>query len=82
MEIIKYIVLNARGGNYSSPEMNAMEMAVNYINNVVGGVFGMQKIEEVIIEGHNADRANAETIIATGLEKVVAAVKSIVPVHA
>ena len=66
----KYIVLNARGGNYSSPEMNAMEMAVNYINKVVGGVFGLEKVDEVIIEGHNANQAEAENIIAAGLEKV------------
>ena len=31
-----------------------MEMAVNYIKNVVGGVFGMQIVDEVIIEGHAA----------------------------
>ena len=34
-----------------------MEMAVNYINNVIGGVYGMEKIDEVIIEGHAADSA-------------------------
>ena len=33
-----------------------MEMAVNYMRNVFGGVFGMDIIEEVIIEGHNAAR--------------------------
>ena len=78
----KYIVLNARGSNYSNPAMNAMEMAVNYINNVVGGVYGMQKLEEVIIEGHAADRANAESIIATGLEKVQAVAQKLATVTA
>ena len=78
----KYIVLNARGGNYSNPAMNHMEMSVNYINNVVGGVYGMQKLEEVIIEGHAADRANAESIIAAGLEKVQAVVQKLVTVTA
>ena len=29
-----------------------MEMAATYIKNVAGGVFGMQIIDEVIIEGH------------------------------
>jgi FMN-dependent NADH-azoreductase len=66
----KYIVLNARGGNYSNPAMNAMEMAVNYINNVVGGVYGMEKIDEVIIEGHASSQNDAAQIIANGLEKV------------
>ncbi len=78
----KYIVLNARGGNYSSPEMNAMEMAVNYINKVVGGVYGMEKMDEVIIEGHAADRDNAEAIIAEGLEKVKASAQKLAKVTA
>ena len=78
----KYIVLNARGGNYSNPAMASMEMAVNYINNVVGGVYGMEKIEEVIIEGHAADRDNAESIIAEGLEKVKAAAQKLQTVTA
>ena len=78
----KYIVLNARGGNYSSPEMNAMEMAVNYINKVVGGVYGMEKMDEVIIEGHAAARDNAGAIIASGLEKVKAAAQTLAKVTA
>mgnify|MGYP006356484273 CR=1 FL=1 len=76
----KYIVLNARGDNYSSPVMNPMEMAVNYINNVIGGLYGMEKLEEVIIEGHAADRANAESIIAAGLEKVQAVAQKLATV--
>ena len=68
----KAIILNARGGIYSSPEAAPMEMAVNYIKNVVGGVFGMEIIDEVIIEGHNANPDKAEAIIAEGLEKVKA----------
>ena len=78
----KYIVLNARGGNYSNPAMNAMEMAVNYINNVVGGVYGMEKIEEVIIEGHASSQNDAAQIIADGLEKVKAAAQKLATVTA
>ena len=48
----KFIVLSARGGIYSTPEAAPMEMAATYIKNVVGGVFGMQLVDEVIIEGH------------------------------
>jgi FMN-dependent NADH-azoreductase len=73
----KAIILSARGGVYSTPEAAPMEMAVNYMKNVFGGVFGMQIIDEVIIEGHAAAPAQAETIIAEGLEKVVAAAKSL-----
>jgi len=72
----KYIVLNARGGNYSNPAMASMEMAVNYINNVIGGVYGMEKIGEVIIEGHAAAGDKAHEIIAEGLQKVAELAKS------
>lgn len=68
----KFIVLNARGGVYSSPEAAPLEMSVNYIKNVFGGVFGMQLVDEVIIEGHNAMPDKAQEIIAEGLEKVAA----------
>lgn len=78
----KYIVLNARGGNYSNPAMASMEMAVTYINNVIGGVYGMQKLDEVIIEGHNANQAEAENIIATGLENVKAVAQKLAKVTA
>lgn len=66
----KAIILNARGGLYSVPEMAPLEMSVNYIKNVVSGVFGMEIIDEVIIEGHNAMPDKATEIIAEGLEKV------------
>lgn len=72
----KAILLNARGGIYSTPETAPMEMAVTYMRNVFGGVFGMS-VEEVIIEGHNAMPDKAEQIIAEGLEKVTAVAKSL-----
>ena len=78
----KYIVLNARGGIYSSPEAAPSEMSVNYINAVIGGVYGMEKIDEVIIEGHASNQAAAEQIIADGLEKVKAAAKNLAKVTA
>ncbi|MFD2443855.1 FMN-dependent NADH-azoreductase [Bacillus sp. CGMCC 1.16607] len=66
----KAVILSARGGIYSTPETAPMEMAATYMKNVVGGVFGMEIVDEVIIEGHNAMPAQAETIIAEGLTKV------------
>lgn len=66
----KAVILSARGGIYSEGPAAAMEMSVNYIKNVVGGVFGMQIIDEVVIEGHAAAPAQAEAIIAEGLERV------------
>ncbi|WP_409367149.1 FMN-dependent NADH-azoreductase [Lysinibacillus sp. 38-6] len=73
----KAVILNARGGYYSAPEAQPLEMSVNYIKNVVGGVFGMEVIEEVIIEGHNATPDKAEEIIANGLEAVKKVAKSL-----
>ena len=78
----KAMFLNARGGVYSVPEAAPMEMAVNYIKNVVGGVFGMEVIDEVIIEGHASAPDQAETIIAEGLAKVEAVAKSFSAVKA
>jgi FMN-dependent NADH-azoreductase len=72
----KVIILSARGGIYSTPEAAPMEMAATYVKNVVGGVFGMQIVDEVIIEGHNAAPGQAETIIAKGLAKVAEVAKS------
>ena len=66
----KAVILNARGGLYSAPEMAPMEMSVNYIKNVVGGIFGMEIAHEVVIEGHNAMPDKAKEIIEEGLEKV------------
>jgi len=59
-----------------------MEMSVNYIKNVVGGVFGMEVIEEVIIEGHNASPDKAQEIIANGLEEVKKVAQSLQTVNA
>ena len=68
----KAIFLSARGGVYSTPEMAPLEMSTNYLRNVVGGVFGMEIVEEVIIEGHNAMPDRAAQIIEEGLQKVKA----------
>lgn len=74
----KAIFLNARGGVYSAPEAAPMEMAVNYMRNVFGGVFGMQIIDEVVIEGHNAMPDKAQEIVAAGLEEVKASARRVV----
>ncbi|BDH60412.1 FMN-dependent NADH-azoreductase 3 [Lysinibacillus sp. PLM2] len=66
----KTIILSARGGYYSTPESAPLEMAHTYIKNVACGVYGMELLEEVVIEGHNAEPQRAEQIIAEGLEKV------------
>jgi len=77
----KAVILNARGGYYSAPEAQPLEMSVNYIKNVVG-MFGMEIIEEVIIEGHNASQDKAQEIIANGLEAVKKVAQSLQTVTA
>lgn len=67
----KVILLNARGGIYSTPERAPLEMAVTYMKNTFNGMFGMEIIEEVVIEGHNAMRDRSKEIIEEGLKKVV-----------
>ncbi|OCA84404.1 FMN-dependent NADH-azoreductase [Bacillus sp. FJAT-27225] len=78
----KAIILSARGGIYSEGPAAAMEMSVNYIKNIAGGVFGMQIIDEVVIEGHAMAPDQAEKIISNGLEKVKEAAKKLSAVKA
>jgi FMN-dependent NADH-azoreductase len=78
----KAVILSARGGIYSTPETAPMEMAATYVKNVFGGVFGMEIVNEVVIEGHNAMPAQAETIIAEGLAKVAEVAKNLSAVTA
>lgn len=73
----KVILLGARGGVYSIPEMQALEMSVNYLSNTFGGIFGMEILDTVIIEGHAAQPSQAEEIIQNGLEKVKESVAKI-----
>jgi len=73
----KAILLNARGGNYSAPEMQGMEMSLNYMRNVIGGVYGCEIIDEVIIEGHASNPAASQDIINEGLTRVKAAAEKL-----
>lgn len=74
----KALILSARGGIYSTPEMAPMEMAATYIRNVAGGIFGMEIVDEVIIEGHNAFPDRRDEIINEGLERVKQAAAKLV----
>jgi len=65
----KVAVLNARGSDYSSEQMASMEMAVNYVTNLLG-FWGITNPETVIIEGHNQYTDRSQAIIADGLENV------------
>ncbi len=75
----KVIILNARGGIYSTPEMAPSEMSVNYVRMIMN-FFGITNIEEVIIEGHNQYPDRAEQIIADGMQDVKAVANRLVTV--
>ncbi|MCH4826559.1 FMN-dependent NADH-azoreductase [Planococcus halocryophilus] len=77
----KVIILNARGGVYSTPEMAPAEMSVNYVR-LIMDFFGITDIEEVIIEGHNMYPDRAEEIKADGMKRVEQAANSLVKVYA
>ncbi len=47
----KVVLLNARGGMYSAPEMEGMDMSHNYMKNVIGGVFGNLQTQDRGIRG-------------------------------
>ena len=47
------------------------------MRNVFGGVFGMEIVDEVIIEGHAYAPDKADQIIAEGLERVKEAAKKV-----
>ncbi|GIN57360.1 FMN-dependent NADH-azoreductase 3 [Lederbergia ruris] len=74
----RIILMNARGGYYSSPEMQKMEHAVNYMRSIFAGMFGMQVTDEVVIEGHNASPDKADEIIGNGMRKVTETVEKLV----
>ncbi|KIL46778.1 FMN-dependent NADH-azoreductase [Jeotgalibacillus soli] len=77
----KAIILNARGGVYSAPAMQSLEMSANYIQNALG-FFGIQDQTAVIIEGHNQYPDRAEEIKQAGFDKVVEAAKDLSAVAA
>ncbi len=77
----KVIILNARGGVYSTPEMAPAEMSVTYIR-LIMNFFGIKDIEEVIIEGHNMYPDRAEEIKADGMQRVEQVANSLVKVYA
>ncbi len=72
----KVIILNARGGVYSTPEMAPSEMSVNYVRMIMN-FFGIEDIEEVIIEGHNMYPDKAQEIIEDGMKRVEEAAQSL-----
>lgn len=63
----KAIILNARGGVYSEGPAASIEMAVNFVAGMLN-FWGFKNVEQVIIEGHNANPQQSAEIIANGLQ--------------
>jgi len=68
------MLLNARGGDYSQAQMQAYEMAVNYVARNMKQ-FGITDVSTIVIEGHNQYPDQSAAIIERGLESAVAASK-------
>ncbi|WP_216830654.1 FMN-dependent NADH-azoreductase [Alkalihalobacterium elongatum] len=64
----KVVLLNARGGVYSEGPAQSVEMAVNYVQNILG-FWGIQDPTTIIVEGHNQFPDQAEAIISEGIEQ-------------
>ncbi|HZG71341.1 MAG TPA: FMN-dependent NADH-azoreductase [Chondromyces sp.] len=65
----KVVLLSARGGVYSTEETASAEMAVRYVQTMLG-FWGITNPETVVIEGHNQYPDRSADIIADGLENV------------
>ncbi|MBP1989754.1 FMN-dependent NADH-azoreductase [Paenibacillus eucommiae] len=63
----KVVLLNARGGIYSTGPMSAIESAIKPLKATLG-LFGIEA-EVVIIEGHNQFKDRSAQIISEGLEE-------------
>jgi FMN-dependent NADH-azoreductase len=67
----KVALLTARGGDYSSEEMQAVEMALNYMKAILR-FWGIHRPEVVVIEGHAQHPERAKEIIEKGLKETAA----------
>lgn len=64
----KVVLLTARGGDYSSEEMQSSEMALNYMKAILQ-LWGIDDPQVVVIEGHAQYFDRAEEIIDNGLKE-------------
>jgi FMN-dependent NADH-azoreductase len=71
----KVTLLCARGGIYSEGPAQSLEMAVNYVTNMLS-FWGVQDITTVIVEGHNQIPDKAEEIVQQGVLNAVAAARN------
>ncbi|RAU96175.1 FMN-dependent NADH-azoreductase [Paenibacillus sp. YN15] len=66
----KVVLLNARGGVYSVEPMQALEMSLSYVRNVLA-FWGIKDIETVVVEGHNQFPDRSQAIVQEGIGQAV-----------
>jgi FMN-dependent NADH-azoreductase len=71
----KVTLLNARGGVYSEGPMQSLEMAVNYVTNVLS-FWGVEDVQTIVVEGHNQFPDRSQEIIEAGIKTAEEAVLS------
>lgn len=71
----KAVHIEARGGMYSTPPMDSIEMGSSYIKNILG-FMGVSSFESVIIEGLSIDPTKAEEIKAEAIKKALTMAKN------
>lgn len=64
----KVVLLNARGGVYSVEPMQALEMSLSYVRNVLA-FWGVTDIETVVVEGHNQFPDRSQAIVQEGVSQ-------------
>lgn len=68
----KAAILNARGSDFSEEPMASQEMAVNFVSTNLN-LYGVTDITKVVVEGHNENPDQSETLIRQGIEEAAAA---------
>nr|WP_274649606.1 FMN-dependent NADH-azoreductase [Paenibacillus humicola] len=63
----KVMLLTARGSDYTPDYMQSMEMALNYVKNIIG-FWGIKQPETIVIEGHAQYQDRAAELIENGLK--------------
>jgi FMN-dependent NADH-azoreductase len=71
----KVLLLNARGSDYSLPQMQPYEVAVKYVATALN-LLGIQSPEVIVIEGHNQYPDRSAEIVADGIARTAKAAAS------
>lgn len=71
----KAVHIQARGGFYSEAPFSDLEMGNRHIQ-IMMSFFGVPSFEEIVVEGHNKDVDNAESIKKAGIDRAIDSAKN------